>query len=68
MPRGMPPQRISFRRRGIRQRDLAELQPILVALLAIAEWLEEKGRKKGEEKADWRVDRKAVKKSRTALR
>lgn len=52
----------------IRQRDLAELQPILVALLAIAEWLEEKGRKKGEEKADWRVDRKAVKKSRTALR
>ena len=31
----------------IRQRDLAELQPILIALLAIAEWLEEKGRKKG---------------------
>ena len=31
----------------IRQRDLAELQPMLIALLAIAEWLEEKGRKKG---------------------
>lgn len=31
----------------IRQCDLAELQPMLIALQAIAEWLEEKGRKKG---------------------
>ena len=36
-----------YKRQHIRQRDLAELQPILIALLAIAEWLEEKGRKKG---------------------
>lgn len=49
-------------------RELAKQSPRHKELLmTIAEWLEEKGRKKVEKKADRKVCRRAVEKSRAAL-